>query len=239
MREPQTSHLENSPPSIGAVILAAGQSQRMCGVDKTFAPLLGKPLILHTLEPFQSCATISRIVLVLSESNIEQARALIREETSAHNVFLCPGGLRRQDSARCGLAALGKCEWVVVHDGARPCLDQERLERGISHALKHGNAVAAVPVTDTIKAADSQGYVTHTLPRGDLWAVQTPQIFPFAQLREAYERGQGDVTDDAALIERLGNKVKLYPGSYDNIKVTTPQDLALAEMILAKRRKSG
>ncbi|MEE9199005.1 MAG: 2-C-methyl-D-erythritol 4-phosphate cytidylyltransferase, partial [Dehalococcoidia bacterium] len=151
-------------------------------------------------------------------------------------VSVCSGGRRRQDSARAGLSALGECGWVVVHDGARPCIEPDLLERGISHAMKHGNAVAALPVTDTIKSADAQGYVTCTLARRELWAVQTPQIFPFHQLKDAYDSNDQDATDDAALVERLGGSVKLYLGSYENIKVTTSLDLSLAEAILARRK---
>ena len=224
---------------MGAVILAAGASQRMGRVDKTFASLLGKPLILHTLDVFLRCNSIAQIVLVLPKSNIEKARTILRETEYSSYVCLCEGGRRRQDSARQGLSALEECQWAVVHDGARPCIHLDTLERGIWHAREYGNAVAAVPVTDTIKIADAQGSVTKTLPRLELRAIQTPQIFPLSQLREAYDQHQEeDFTDDAALVERLGGKVRLYDGSHENIKVTTPQDLALAELILSGRVKS-
>ena len=238
MREPETIHNADGRVSVGAIILAAGLSQRMSGVDKTYAPLLGKPLISHSLDTFLKSPCIQRIVLVLAEPNLDRGRSLIDEKGNSEKVSVCAGGARRQDSARCGLTALGECQWVVIHDGARPCIDPDLLERGISHALEHGNAVAAVPVTDTIKAADGEGSVIRTLSRRDLWAVQTPQIFPYSQLKEAYKHVEEEATDDAALVERLGGRVKLYLGSYENIKVTTPQDLSMAELILSRREKT-
>ena len=239
MREPNTSSFGEGTPSIGAMILAAGLSRRMGGIDKTFATLSGKPLILHSLEVFQACSFISRTVLVLAEANLDKGRGLIDERGYNKRVSICPGGPHRQDSARCGLVLLEDCEWVVVHDGARPCLDLDTVNRGICHALKYGNAVAAVPVVDTIKVADDEGYVVRTPPRQELWAAQTPQIFPLAQLKEAYQQGGEEATDDATLVERLGGRVKLYPGSCENIKVTTPHDLSIAKMILDKRRHAG
>ena len=239
MRETPSPGPSDQPVSVGAVILAAGQSLRMSGLDKTFAPLLGRPLILHTLEVFLTCPAIQQTVLVLADSNIEQGRALAQEGVIAGEVSLCLGGPTRQDSARCGLSALGQCEWVVVHDGARPCLDPALLEMAIAQAQEHGNAVAAMPVTDTIKVVDAQGFVSRTPPREELWAVQTPQVFPFSLLKEAYDLGGNEVTDDASLIERLGVKVKLIPGSYENIKVTSQHDLAVAEIILSRRQRPG
>ncbi|MFQ5874906.1 MAG: 2-C-methyl-D-erythritol 4-phosphate cytidylyltransferase, partial [Dehalococcoidia bacterium] len=176
MREPNTASSGEDNPSIGAMILAAGLSRRMGGTDKTFALLSGKPLVLHSLEVFQACSFISRTVLVLAGPNLDKGRRLIDKRGYKERVSICLGGPHRQDSARCGLALLEGCEWVVVHDGARPCLDLDTLNRGISNALEHGNAVAAVPVVDTIKVADDEGHVVRTPPRQELWAAQTPQI---------------------------------------------------------------
>ncbi|MFQ5934508.1 MAG: 2-C-methyl-D-erythritol 4-phosphate cytidylyltransferase [Dehalococcoidia bacterium] len=235
MPEPIAPLPQNRRVSIGAVVLAAGLSQRMGGIDKPFALLRGRPLILHSLDVFQSCSHISQIVLVLAESSIDKAQKLVGEMVYSKSVSICPGGPRRQDSARNGLSALNECQWVVIHDGARPCIDLELLNGGICQAFEHGSAVAAVPVADTIKVADDQGYVVDTPPRRELWAVQTPQIFRFSELKRAYEQIDDDVTDDATLVERSGGKVKLYQGSPENIKVTTPHDLSIAEMILSKR----
>ena len=225
--------------SVGALILAAGQSRRMEGVDKTFAPILGKPLILHTLEVFVECSSINRIALVLSENNFEAAKALVEEGRIPDDVVLCLGGSRRQDSAARGLSALGEHDWIVVHDGARPCLDPCILKEALKQAQCHGSAVVAVPVTDTIKRADSQAFVSGTITRDGLWAVQTPQIFPYSILKQAYNEVYQDVTDDASMVERLGIKVKLVPGSHDNLKVTSPRDLEIAEMVLARRQSTA
>ena len=221
--------------SVGALVLAAGRSQRMQGIDKTFAHILGKPLILHTLSVFLNCPDIHKVVLVLPESNIEKARSLLEGLDNSEKLTLCAGGERRQDSAIKGLDALGPCGWVAVHDGARPCLSPDILHSALADARLHGSAVVAVPVTDTVKRADSDAFISATVPREDLWAVQTPQVFPFAVLQSAYREVSDNVTDDASMVERLGVKIKLTPGSPTNLKVTNPEDLKLAEMILRSR----
>ena len=228
----------NTPDSesVGAVILAAGASRRMGGLDKTFASLAGKPLIQHSLDIFMACSTIDQIVLVCSKSNLKRGKRLLECGGYSRKVAICEGGSRRQGSVENGLVALKECQWVAVHDGARPCLEPKALVEGLRHALEHGSAVAAVPVTDTIKVADGQGRVVSTPPRQDLWAVQTPQIFRYAELVDAYKRIDEDVTDDASVIERAGGTVSLYRSSYDNIKVTTPLDIDIAELILKDRR---
>ena len=230
---------QDRPPapdqSIGALVLAAGRSQRMQGIDKTFAPILGKPLILHTLAVFLDCLDIEKVVLVLPESSIEKARSLIEGIDNSDKLTFCAGGDRRQDSATKGLHALGPCAWVAVHDGARPCLSPDTLQTALSDARQHGSAVVAVPVTDTLKRADSHAFISATVSREGLWAVQTPQVFPFAVLQRAYREVSENVTDDASMVERLGVKIKLTPGSPTNLKVTNPADLQLAEMVLSSR----
>ena len=210
----------------------------MQGIDKTFAHILGKPLILHTLSVFLDCPDIRRVVLVLPESNIEKARALLEGVDNSGKLTLCAGGKRRQDSATRGLDALGPCDWVAVHDGARPCISPDILKSALSDARLHGSAVVAVPVTDTLKRADFGAFISATVPREGLWAVQTPQVFPFSVLQRAYREVSDNVTDDASLVEQLGIKIKLTPGFTTNLKVTNPEDLDLAEIIL-KSRASG
>ena len=136
-----------------------------------------------------------------------------------------------------GLGQLRNCQWVVIHDGARPLVTVDLIEQGLAEARETGAAVAAVPVADTIKVAGDDRIVRQTLPRQNLWAVQTPQVFRYPVVAEAYRRAKGDATDDASLVEQLGYKVKLYMGSYDNIKITTPDDLALAEVLWQKHGK--
>ena len=222
---------------VGAIIAAAGESQRMGGVDKVFALLGGKPVLSRVIDAFQGCSSINQIVVVITTENLERCRQLITEEGWSKPIEVCAGGRRRQDSVAAGLNRLSQCQWVVVHDGARPLLTADLIERGLGAARETGVAIAAVPVTDTIKVAGDDRIVQQTLPRRNLWAVQTPQVFRFDIITEAYRQVDDEVTDDASLVEQLGYKVKLYMGSYDNIKVTTPDDLALAEVLWQKHEK--
>lgn len=221
-----------SVSEVGAIIVAAGQSQRMGGVDKVFALLGGKPVLSRVINALQGCNSIDQMVVVVSQKNLEKCRHLIAEEGWSKAVEVCAGGRRRQDSVAAGLNHLSQCQWVVIHDGARPLLTVDLIERGLEAAGETGAAVAAVPVTDTIKIAGDDRLVQQTLPRHNLWAVQTPQVFRFDIIAEAYKRAKDEVTDDASLVEQSGYKVGLYTGSYHNIKVTTPDDLALAEWML-------
>jgi 2-C-methyl-D-erythritol 4-phosphate cytidylyltransferase len=222
---------------VGAIIAAAGSSRRMGGVDKVFAPLGGKPVLARVLDSFNSCPSIDQIVVVVSEKNLARCRKLIAEEEWSKPIEVCAGGKRRQDSVAAGLGKLKGCEWVVIHDCARPLVTRDLIERGLREARETGAAVAAVPVTDTIKTTDDAKIVLETPARQNLWAVQTPQVFRFDIIVRAYEQTKGEVTDDASLVERLGYRVKLYPGTYDNIKITNPDDLALAEVLLQKHGK--
>ena len=224
----------SSEEQVGAVIVAAGESRRMGGVNKVFALLGEKPLLVRVLDTFQGCNAIDQAVVVLSEPDLERGHKLAAEQGWSKITDMCAGGRRRQDSVEAGLSRLSHCQWVVIHDGARPLVTEDLIERGLEAARETGAAAAAVPVIDTIKVAGDDRIVQETLPRGNLWAVQTPQVFRFAIITEAYRRLKAEVTDDASLAEALGYKVKLYPGSYDNIKITTPDDLALAELIQYK-----
>jgi len=222
---------------VGAVIVAAGSSQRMGGVDKMFALLGGKPVLARVIDVFQGCDSIHQIVVVLSQQNLKAGQQLVAEQGWPKVTDVCPGGERRQDSVVAGLSRLSHCDWVVIHDGARPLVTEGLIKQGLEMARETGAAVAAVPVTDTIKLASEEGFVLGTPPRQNLWAVQTPQVFRFDIIAEAYHQAKYEVTDDARLVEQLGYKVKLYMGSYDNIKVTTPDDLALAEVFVQKHEK--
>jgi 2-C-methyl-D-erythritol 4-phosphate cytidylyltransferase len=219
-------------PKVGAVIAAAGQSRRMNGIDKVFAPLAGKPVISYVLDAFEKCEAVSQIIVVVNKDNLEKCRRLIAENEYSKPIEVCAGGKRRQDSVAAGLKRLDKCDWVVIHDGARPLVTRELIERGLEAAKETGAAVAAVPVTDTVKVADDDRIVLETPLRQNLWAVQTPQVFLVDIISKAYQKAAGEVTDDASLVETLGNKVKLYMGSYDNIKITSASDLPVAEALL-------
>jgi 2-C-methyl-D-erythritol 4-phosphate cytidylyltransferase len=221
---------------VGAVIAAAGESRRMGGRDKIFAPLGGKPILARVIDAFQKCRPITQIVVVVSEKNLKRCRKLAAEGRWDKVSDVCAGGKLRQDSVAAGLKRLN-CEWVVIHDGARPLVTKNLIERGLKAAQETGAAVAAIPVTDTIKFADDDRIVHQTPPRQNLWAVQTPQVFRIDIIARAYKRAKGEVTDDASLVEKLGYKVKLYMGSYDKIKITNADDLALAGVLLKRHGK--
>ena len=222
---------------VGAVIVAAGESQRMGGVDKLLAKIGGESLLLRTTRPFQECPLVHQIVVVVSGEKEEQCRHLVTGEEWSKVSDICLGGRRRQDSVAAGLKRLDPCDWIIVHDGARPLVTAELIEQGLEAAGDTGIAAAAVPVTDTIKAVSEYGIVLQTPSRQNLWAVQTPQVFRSEIIKEAYQRADNDVTDDASLAEQLGYKVRLYPGSYANIKVTNPDDLISAETLWQKRER--
>jgi len=217
--------------------VAAGRGERMGGVDKMFAQLGDKPILVRAINTFQKCKSVDHIVVVVSGENLEPCRHLVAEQGWNKVTEVCLGGERRQDSVAAGLKRLDSCHWVVIHDGARPLVTVELIEQGLEAAGETGAAIAAVPVTDTIKVADNDGVVQKTLSRQNLWAVQTPQVFRFDIIAKAYQQIETEVTDDAALVERLGYKVKLYMGAYDNIKITTPDNLILAEALWRKHEK--
>lgn len=217
---------------VGAIIAAAGRSQRLGGGDKLFAIVGGKPLLAHTLIAFEVCRRVDTIVLVLSPQSLDRGKELVAEAGLDKVAAICAGGERRQDSVGKGLTALPPCQWVVVHDGARPLVTADLIERGLEAARQTGAAIAALPVSDTIKEVDPSGLVRRTLSRGELWAAQTPQVFRYDLLRQAHQRARGEVTDDAALVEQMGHQVRVFQGSPRNIKVTTPEDLTLVEALL-------
>jgi 2-C-methyl-D-erythritol 4-phosphate cytidylyltransferase len=220
-----------------AIIVAAGESSRMNGIDKVLASLGGKPVLAWSIEALQQSPSIDRIVIVNSQKNLEPVRCLTTESKWTKVVEVCLGGKRRQDSVAAGLKILESCDWILIHDGARPLITQDLIERGLEAAKETGAAIAAVPVVDTIKLAGDDKTIIETPPRAHLWAAQTPQIFSFDLIKEAYQRVRDDVTDDASILEQLGHKVKLFMGSYDNLKITTPRDLALAEALLEEHAK--
>ena len=225
---------------VGAIIAAAGASQRMGSIDKIFADLCGRPLIAYALGVFQRSSVIDYIVLVLSQKNVDQGWGMVGKYGWSKVIAICSGGARRQDSVAAGLERLSGCEYVVVHDGARPLITEDIIERGLAEVRVHGAVVAAVPAKDTVKVVDSEGTVVETPDRDRLWLVQTPQLFRYQLLCEAYRSASSPdligVTDDAMLVEQAGHKVKVYFGDYDNIKITTPTDLNIAEAILRARK---
>jgi 2-C-methyl-D-erythritol 4-phosphate cytidylyltransferase len=219
---------------VSAIIVAAGDSRRMNGIDKLFAPLGGLPVISRVLDVFQDCKKIDQIVLIMSAKNVDEARRLVAAGHWDKISDVGVGGKRRQDSVVEGLKIVKEADWIVIHDGARPLVTPELIERGLEAARETGAATAAIPVADTIKVAGEREIVRQTLPRENLRAVQTPQVFRFDIIKNTYKFVPGDATDDAALVEKAGYKVKLFTGSYDNIKITTPADLAVINVLWGK-----
>lgn len=229
---------KNRNNRLGVVIVAAGTSQRMTGVNKLFASLSGKPLLAWSVDTCQRYGLVRQIVLVLNDKDLARGQRLGKDKGWS-KVTLCRGGARRQDSVKEGLRQIKDCDWVVIHDGARPFLTVNLIEDGLKVADEFGAAVAAVPVKDTIKLTDSRNLIEETLRRERLWAAQTPQIFDFDIITRAYEKLTTEATDDSAAVKRLGYKVKLYMGDYENIKVTTLEDLALARIIARKWKQKN
>ncbi len=224
-----------------AIVPAAGESKRM-GEKKELLLLGGKPILAHTLKPLEDHPQISEIILVVDEKSIEKCKSEIVEKYVFKKVKeVVVGGKERQDSVYNGLQKITKdCDIVLIQDGARPFLTEDLITRSIEEVEKHNAAAVAVSCIDTIKFAHKEkDMALETLDREYLWMAQTPQTFRYELILKAYEKAEEDNfkgTDDASLVERMGVPVKIVRGSYDNIKITTPQDLILAEAILAKRK---
>jgi 2-C-methyl-D-erythritol 4-phosphate cytidylyltransferase len=222
--------LKTRTDEIGVIIVAAGTGQRM-REDKMFLTLAGKPLIAWSIDTCHNYPPITQIVLVLNSDNIDRGKKLAAGNSWNKLTGICTGGARRQDSVKAGLEKLNLCDWIIVHDGARPFLTVDMLGKGLESARKTGAAVAAVPVKDTIKLVDDNNIIKTTLERQQLWIAQTPQVFRSDIITNAYANSDDDVTDDAMLVEKMGYDISLYTGSYSNIKITTPEDMAIAEII--------
>ncbi len=218
----------------GVVLLAAGAGTRF-GKDKIFFELAGKPVIAWSLDVFEKFPFVSEIVLVFNKDNMKKARAFLKERNYKKISAVCIGGKRRQDSVYNGLKNAGDWKYVIIHDGARPFIDEEIILRGMEETKKTGAAIAAVPVKDTIKIVNPENLIEHTLERDRLWAVQTPQIFDYETILKAHEMNKNvNVTDDASMLERAGFSVKIFLGSYNNIKITTPEDIEIGKSIASK-----
>jgi len=225
-------------PKVTVLIPAAGMGKRMGKtVAKQFLPLGDKPMLAHTLLSFQRAPDVDEIIPILSQEDMESClRDIIERYRITKVKTLVAGGRERQDSVANGLKKIGTDAGVVlVHDGVRPFVTQEMIRETVALANKGECVAVGVPVKDTIKEVDADGMVCRTLDRSRLWAIQTPQAFPVKTLKRAYEASfthKLPGTDDATLVERAGISVRVIMGSYENIKITTPEDLILAEEIL-------
>ena len=221
----------------GAVIVAAGSASRMGGIDKVMAPLNGEPMIARTVRAFQNCDAISEIVVVTRQDLILPITGLCAQMNKVQAVVA--GGSSRQESVHLGLNALsGKCKLAAIHDGARPLISWQVIDRVVRAANTYGAAAPAIPVKDTIKVVQG-GVVKETPDRASLQAVQTPQVFDFDILRGALKKAKQDgaqVTDDCSAVERIGLTVKIVEGEERNLKVTTPLDLKIAQLLLEEEQ---
>ena len=233
-----------------AIVLAGGKGTRMNSeIPKQFIVVGGKPLISYSLDVFEKSPFIDAIIIVTSQDYTGYMKALVKENGYKKIAGIALGGKERYDSVHSGLELIQTLmssdeEWlsgedyIFIHDGARPCVTAQIIYNCMQDVMEYKACVAAVPVKDTIKVADKAGMSVNTPDRSTLWQIQTPQVFEAGLIKEAYERlyndtTAGNITDDAMVVETmLGESVKLYEGSYENIKITTPEDLKVAEAIV-------
>lgn len=220
-----------------AIIVAAGRSERMGGMDKVHAPLAGRPLIAWTIAAFQRCDGIGAIVVVAAPERVARMEALVASWRFTKVRAVVAGGDARQDSVRNGLDAAPAAPLIAVHDGARPLVTPEQIAACVALARAHGAAICAAPARDTVKDVDAGDppAVARTHERGRTWLAQTPQVFRRDTLARAHAAASSSATDDAALVEALGERVAICETPYWNLKVTTPEDLAIAESLLRRR----
>jgi 2-C-methyl-D-erythritol 4-phosphate cytidylyltransferase len=226
---------------ISAIIVAAGKSKRIKDkLPKQFIKIGGKPVLTHTLESFERCEEVDEIILVVSEDWLTYCSTEVVDKYEFKKIKrVISGGEKRQDSVYKALLAVPKnTAIVIIHDGVRPLINPSKITESIKMCKECQAVILAVPIKETVKRVED-GSVHTTLNRERLWTAQTPQTFDYETLLDAFEKAKKDGftgTDDASLVERIGIKVKIIEGDYDNIKITTPEDLILAEEILKKRK---
>ena len=222
-----------------AIVLSAGQGKRMgTSIQKQYIELCGKPIICYCLEAFEKSEIIDDVIMVAGAGQEDYVTEEIVNKYHFGKVrAVIPGGKERYDSVYEGLKALSDCDYVLIHDGARPLISSVLINANISCVQEKEACITAVPAKDTIKVVDNKGYVADTLERSKLWQIQTPQTFSYALVSEAYrkraEAGDTTVTDDAMVVEKYADhSIYLLKGDYRNIKITTPEDLVIAEAFL-------
>ena len=227
-----------------AIVLAAGQGKRMHSkVQKQFLEIQGYPVLYYSLRCFQESPLIQDIILVTGEESISYCKEEIVQKYGFTKVSaVIPGGKERYDSVYAGLCECRDCEYVLIHDGARPFVTEEILKRGLQKVKETGACVIGMPSKDTVKVADEADFVSETPDRKRVWTVQTPQIYSYEKIKKAHEsirkKDMTAITDDAMVVEQeSGVQVRLVEGSYQNIKITTPEDLDVAEVFLKKIEK--
>lgn len=232
--------------SVTAIVLAAGKGSRMeSRIHKQYLELEGRPLVCHALAVFEA-SPVNRVILVAGAGEVEFCQSEIVEAYGFKKVAaVVAGGRERYHSVYEGLKAAEGCRDVLIHDGARPCVTEDIIRRAMEGAARYKACVVGMPVKDTIKVADQDDNACQTPDRSRLWQVQTPQAFSYGLVREAYDRlfedpsAKRGITDDAMVVELMtGEKVRLIKGSYENIKVTTPEDLEVAGVFLRRRLRA-
>lgn len=227
---------------ISVIIPAAGQGKRFgAGTNKAFVLLAGKTILERTVTVFSDLPEIGEIIIVVAPDEVDEIKGQVKFYPRQDIIKVVAGGAERQYSVENALAAVSdNAEVLLIHDGARPLISRRVIRQIIQAVRDNSAAIVAVPVKDTIKVVDSGGFVTSTPTRSELWAVQTPQGFKRNLLIKAYKKAREENflgTDDSSLVERLGIPVKIVPGEYENIKITTPEDLPIAKMILTENRE--
>lgn len=229
-------------PPAAAIVVAAGRGARMgASVAKAFLSLAGRPMLAHTVEAVERAQSVAEVVVVVAPADVEATQALLARRGPGKVAAVVAGGAQRQDSVFAGLQRTGDAGVVVVHDGARPLVDPTVIDAVAAAAARTGAASAGLPMRETVKDVDA-GSVTTTLDRSRLWIAHTPQAFRAELLREAHRRAREHGTqasDDAALVESLGHRVQMVVDSPSNLKITVPDDLEMAEALLARRSGSG
>lgn len=218
-----------------AIIVGAGKGKRIGNKDKAFLQCNKKPILVYSILPFEKSKLINEIILVTRRSKINSAKKIINKFGFRKIRKIVAGGRIRQDSVYNALKKVDKADYILVHDVARPLISKQLIERCVKAAEKFGAAIPAVLSRDTIKIGNK--FVERTPERSNLWLVQTPQVFKYNILKKAYDAARKDKfyrTDDASLVERLGYKIKIVPAYFENIKITVPTDLIVAEVLLKK-----
>ncbi len=231
------SKFENNS-AIG-IIVAAGSSNRMSGIDKIIAPLDNIPLVIHSLKAFDEAKTITDIVLVIKDERIYEISDMLKKYSFKKNITVTSGGATRQQSVECGMKSVSyDANYFAIHDGARPLVTSDIVDRVVNDAILHGAATAAMPVKDTMKLSVDGSFIDSTPVREQLYICQTPQVFSAKLYKKglsAAKKIKKEYTDDCQVVEQIGKRVYLSVGSYENIKVTTPDDLIVAGAIIKAR----
>lgn len=218
------------------IVPSAGKGKRLSSKEnKPFISLKGKPLLLYTLKALEKCKVINEIIVVVSPDKIKTCKKLIKKYGISKVSVVVAGGRKRFNSVKNGLKKIKEADFILIHDGVRPFIEESTIKKVLRAARRYGAALCATPLKQTLKIINKNSFIKNTPKRSTLWEAQTPQAFKKDLILKAYKNATShDATDDSSLVEKMGRKVKIIKGSYRNIKITTPEDLALAEILLKK-----